>query len=143
MMIALPLALMVLAGNGLLDHFDPPTGILLTPVVVPLAVWLIAFARHCTPVPKAVLAAALISLHDISIKLYGGAMHDNAGQGIIHLFLFIALLVAFIILVAAVDQDKSAPPRARRMAKVVFLVLVAIHLGLTGDLGLGQCVNCY
>ncbi|QIL76188.1 hypothetical protein [Hymenobacter sp. HDW8] len=139
---ALSLDLLLLVCNSLNGHYNAPAGILYTPIVVPLVVWLIAFSRNRNPILKAVLSGCLISLHDISIKLYGGGMHDPQGQGVVHLFLFIALLPSFLILVAAVDQDGSTKPKVRRVAKLLFVVLVGIHLVVTSDLGAGQCINC-
>ncbi|TGE27442.1 hypothetical protein [Hymenobacter metallicola] len=132
------LALGLVVANVLADHFFAPWGILLTPVVAGGAVRLVAFTRPGYPLLQAALSAALIALHDCGIKLFGGGTHDTEGQGFVHVFLFFGLLVAFLVLVAAIDQQQASTRLVRRLAKFLFVALLMVHLALTANLGLGS-----
>ncbi|RYU78115.1 hypothetical protein [Hymenobacter persicinus] len=143
LLVALPLGLALLGGLGLGDHYGETTCLLLAPLLIPVAVWLIAFCRQPGPLTKAFLSAAIIALYDLSIKLYGGGSHDAEGQGAFHFLLLLGSLPSFLVLVAALDQQQSGTRRRRRVAKVLFLALLLLHLGLTANLGLGRCINCY
>lgn len=131
------LALTIVVTNVLADQYYAPLGILLTPVVVVAAVRLVAYTRPAWPLLQAGLSVALISLHDCGIKLLGGGTHDAEGQGFIFVFLFFSLLPAFLVLVAALDQDPTTTRPRRRMAKLLFVALIVLHLALTEKLGLG------
>ncbi|UOQ53688.1 hypothetical protein [Hymenobacter cellulosivorans] len=141
--VAFLVGLVLLGGLSLGDHNGIFTCLLVAPLFIPAAVWLVAFCRRPSPLLKATLAAVLISLYDISIKLYGAGSHDAEGKGLFHFLLLLGILPAFLVLVAALDQQQSGTRRRRRVAKVLFLALLFVHLALTSDLGMGRCVSCY
>ena len=140
---ALPLTLALVASNACFDHFGAPSGIFLTPVVIVLAVWLISFCHGQAPMTKTLLSVTLISLNDLGIKLWGGGMHDLEGRGFVSLFLFVGAVPAFLILTAGISRDKQRQKTAKRAAILLFPVLLLLHLCLTNDLGMGECINCY
>ncbi|PJJ53263.1 hypothetical protein [Hymenobacter chitinivorans] len=141
--VAFVLALALLGGLSLGNHYGINVCLLFGPVLIPVAVWLVAFSRAPEPLVKALLSATLISLYDVSIKLYGAGSHDDEGQGLFHFLLLLGILPAFLLLVAALDQQQSGTRWRRRLAKLLFLSLLFAHLELTPNLGLGRCINCH
>ncbi|WP_035566302.1 hypothetical protein [Hymenobacter sp. IS2118] len=132
----------LIAANVMLNHYSAPNGIVMTPVVVFIGVYALSLTRRLRPFWLVLLAAGVVSIHDIGIKLYGGAMHDLEGQGFIFAFLFLGLIPSYLRLVSTVSNNKHARKSEIRWALLLFPVLILIHLSVTDDLGLGRCVNC-
>jgi len=65
--------------NGLIGHFFPPFGILLTPVLIIFISLLISFNKKISGILKSLILVFLIILNDVLIKLYCGGRHDSEG----------------------------------------------------------------
>jgi|GEM_PF-2113704 len=130
-------ALGLAVGNNVLGHFAAPSGILLTPIVVVLAATLIGTVQaDGWLIPKVLLTAAVISVHDVGTKLYAGGVHDNEGAGFMHLFLFLGLLPAYAALLYCIWQDQRAPRWHKLVAGALFPLLMGLHLSCFARLGL-------
>lgn len=137
--IALGLALLIIILNGLLGHFFPPNSIFLTPIILTITSILVCFATKNIPIVFiSILTISFVVLNDIFIKLYAGGIHDNEGQDFITLFLFIGLLPACGVLIAAIFKRKEEGLINKIIAMVLFFGFTAIHLQLFGNLGLGR-----
>ena len=79
-----------------------------------------------------------MALNDISIKLYSGGTHDNEGLAWVHLLLFIGLVPTFGILLTTILKRKEERLTKRIIAIVLFVGLIAGHLQLFSNLGLGR-----
>ena len=127
----------VVITNGLISHYLPPTGILLTPVILIIVAFLICFGTGTmNAIWKSILVFGLIGFHDILIKLYSGGTADSEGQGVIHLFLFIGLVPAFGVLLTSVFRQKQETLKDKIVACLIFPALMSVHLYLFSRLGL-------
>jgi len=137
--IALALATLTVILNGFIGHFFAPNGIMLTPIVLTITTSLVCFG---TKNIKSILLSALtylfVALNDISIKLYSGGSHDNEGLGWIHMLLFVGLLPTFGILLATIFRNKQETLTNKIITLVMFVGLIAGHLQLFSNLGLGR-----
>jgi hypothetical protein len=136
---ALGLATLTVILNGLIGHFFAPNGIMLTPIVLTITTSLVCFG---TKNIKVILLSALtylfMALNDISIKLYSGGSHDSEGLGWIHMLLFVGLLPTFGILLATIFRNKQETLTNKIIALIMFVGLIAGHLQLFSNLGLGR-----
>jgi hypothetical protein len=136
---ALGLATLTVISNGLIGHFLAPSGIMLTPIVLTITTSLVCFG---TKNFKTILISALtylfVALNDISIKLYSGGSHDSEGLGWIQMLLFIGLLPTFGILLVTIFRNKQETSANKIIAVVIFVGLIAGHLQLFNNLGLGR-----
>ena len=129
----------VIVVNLILDHFFAPTGLMLTPVALTISTAIIVFGTvKLRPIILTVIILGLIILHDIGIKLYGGGTHDGAGQGWIHLMLFIGLVPAYILTLIGIFRSKRAQLTEKIISLLIFPLILAGHLYLFTDLGLGR-----
>lgn len=137
--IALGIATLTVILNGLIGHFFAPNGIMLTPIVLTITSSLICFGtKNIRVIFISILTYLFVALNDISIKLYSGGTHDNEGLGWVHLLLFVGLVPTFGILLSSVlkrDDEKSIN---KIVAIILFVGLIAIHLQLFNNLGLGR-----
>ncbi len=137
--IALGIATLTVILNGLIGHFFAPNGIMLTPIVLTITSSLICFGtKNIRVIFISILTFLFVALNDISIKLYSGGTHDNEGLGWVHLLLFVGLVPTFGILLSSVlkrDDEKSIN---KIVAIIIFVGLIAIHLQLFSNLGLGR-----
>jgi len=132
-------ALMIIVINLLIAHFLAPFGLMLTPVILIIISSLICFeAKDLKPITRSLLLVALISLHDIGIKLYSGGSHDSKGLGIVHLLLFIGLIPSNILLITSIYQDKKNKWTEKILAIIIFPIIVTGYLYLFSELGLGR-----
>jgi hypothetical protein len=136
---ALGLATLTVFLNGLIGHFFAPNGIMLTPIVLTITTSLVCFG---TKNIKIILLSALtylfVALNDISIKLYSGGSHDSEGLGWIHMLLFVGLLPTFGILLTTIFRNKQETLTNKIIALIMFVGLIAGHLQLFSNLGLGR-----
>jgi hypothetical protein len=136
---ALGLATLTVFLNGLIGHFFAPNGIMLTPIVLTITTSLVCFG---TKNIKIILLSALtylfVALNDISIKLYSGGSHDSEGLDWIHMLLFVGLLPTFGILLATIFRNKQETLTNKIIALIMFVGLIAGHLQLFSNLGLGR-----
>lgn len=131
------LCAIIVITNALSGHFLAPSGILLTPFVVIAITSLIAFrTKNLRLVTKSILVFLLISLNDISLKLFAGGMHDGQGLGWMHFMLFLGLLPSFIILLISILANELILSKV--LALLLFPSLIALHLYFFNDLGLGR-----
>lgn len=137
--IALGIATLTVILNGLIGHFFAPNGIMLTPIILTITSSLICFGtKNIRVIFISILTFLFVALNDISIKLYSGGTHDNEGLGWVHLLLFVGLVPTFGILLSSVlkrDDEKSIN---KIVAIILFVGLIAIHLQLFSNLGLGR-----
>lgn len=137
--IALGIATLTVILNGLIGHFFAPNGIMLTPIILTITSSLICFGtKNIRVIFISILNFLFVALNDISIKLYSGGTHDNEGLGWVHLLLFVGLVPTFGILLSSVlkrDDEKSIN---KIVAIILFVGLIAIHLQLFSNLGLGR-----
>jgi hypothetical protein len=125
--------------NIIIDHLFAPTGMMLTPIILTLGSFLIAFMTiNIKPIWKSILIFGLVVLHDVGIKLYGGGSHDSEGQGWIHLLLFIGLLPTFGILMTTILRDKNESILNLVISISIFPILIFIYLHFFSDLGIGR-----
>ena len=136
---ALVLAILTVILNGFIGHFFAPNGIMLTPIVLLITTSLICFGtKNVKPIFISILTYLFVALNDISIKLYSGGSHDSEGLGWIHMLLFIGLLPTFGILLAAIFNSKEVTLTNKIIAVFLFVGLIAVHLQLFRNLGLGR-----
>ena len=127
---------LVLVSNIIVGHFLPPTGILITPVIISGMVALIVFPDSgLNIIEKSVLSYLYIGLNDIGIKFFSGGRHDMEGLGWIHMLLFIGLVPCFIILLIGVFRDMDSSIRLKILSMTVFVLLIYVHLQIFGTLG--------
>ena len=125
--------------NIIIDHLFAPIGMMLTPYILTIIAFLIAFmTKNISSFWKSILTFGLVAFHDIGIKLYGGGSHDIEGQGWIHVLLFIGLLPTFGILVTSIILDKQVTNLNKIIAILVFPSLISIYLYFFSNLGLGR-----
>jgi hypothetical protein len=136
---ALVLAILTVILNGFIGHFFAPNGIMLTPIVLLITTSLICFGtKNFKPIFISILTYLFVALNDISITLYSGGSHDSEGLGWIHMLLFIGLLPTFGILLAAIFNSKEVTLTNKIIAVFLFVGLIAVHLQLFRNLGLGR-----
>ncbi|ALJ00726.1 hypothetical protein [Rufibacter tibetensis] len=138
MNIRITIAFILVIANILFAHSFAPTGMMLTPVLLIIVTTLVCFkVTSINPIPLSLITYGLIALHDIGIKLYSGGSHDSQGLGWVHLLLFLGLVPSYVILVNSIFKDKELNRIEKLTAVFLFPVLIAGHLLLFGDLGLG------
>jgi hypothetical protein len=136
---ALGLATFTVILNVLIGHFFAPNGITLTPIVLIITTSLVCFGtKNIKLIFISVLTYLFVALNDILIKLYSGGTHDTVGLGWIHLLLFFGLVPTFGILLVRVFRSKKEAMTNKIVALILFIVLIAGHLQLFSDLGLGR-----
>lgn len=136
---ALGYATLTVVINGIIGHFFAPNGIILTPIVLSITTSLVCFGTsHIKPVFISLLTYLFVALNDILIKLYSGGFHDGQGLGWILILLFVGLLPTTAILLAAIFKSKEDTLINKIMALLLFAGLIAGHLHLFGNLGLGR-----
>lgn len=136
---ALGLATLTVVLNGLIGHFFAPNGIMLTPIVLTITTSLVCFGtKNIKIIFISALTYLFVALNDISIKLYSGGSHDNEGLGWVHLLLFVGLVPTFGILLATVLKHKEETVTNKIIAVVLFIGLIAGHLQIFSNLGLGR-----
>jgi hypothetical protein len=136
---ALGLATLTVILNGLVGHFFAPNGILFTPIVLTITTSLICFGtKNFRVIFISILTFIFVALNDISIKLYSGGSHDNEGLGFVHLLLFVGLVPTFGFLLYSILQHKEEKYINKIVAIILFVGLIATHLELFSDLGLGR-----
>jgi hypothetical protein len=136
---ALGLATLTVILNGFIGHFFAPNGIMLTPIVLTITTSLVCFGtKNIKTIFISLLTYLFIALNDISIKLYSGGSHDSEGLGWIHMLLFVGLLPTFGILVATIFRNKQETLTNKIIAFALFIGLIALHLQLFNNLGLGR-----
>lgn len=129
----------VIIFNLLLGHFFAPTGMMLTPVALTLSTAVIVFGtNNLRPTILTSIILGLIILHDIGLKLFAGGMHDGPGQGWLHLMLFMGLVPAYILTVIGVFRNKQAQLTEQVLSLLIFPLIMAGHVYLFSDLGLGR-----
>lgn len=136
---AIGLATLTVIVNGFIGHFFAPNGIMLTPIVLTITTSLVCFGtKNIKIIFISALTYLFIALNDISIKLYSGGSHDSEGLGWIHMLLFVGLLPTFGILLTTIFRSKEEPLTNKIIALVLFVGLIAGHLQLFSNLGLGR-----
>lgn len=136
---ALGLATSTVILNGLIGHFFAPNGILLTPVVLTITTSLVCLGtKNIKVILISTLTYLFVALNDISIKLYSGGSHDQEGLVWIHALLFIGLIPTFGILLTRSFRQKDEKLINKLLAVGLFIGLIALHLQLFGNLGLGR-----
>lgn len=135
----LGIATLIVILNGLIGHFFAPSGIMLTPIVLIVTTSLVCFGtKNIRSIFISILTFLFIALNDISIKLYSGGMHDFEGLGFIHMFMFIGLVPASGILLVSILKKKNENSINKILAIVLFAGLIAVHLQLFSNLGIGR-----
>ena len=135
----LGLATLTVILNGLIGHFFAPSGIMFTPIVLTITTSLVCFGtKNIKVIFISALTYLFVALNDISIKLYSGGSHDSEGRGWIHMLLFVGLLPTFGILLATIIRHKEETLTNKIIALVLFVGLIAGHLQLFSNLGLGR-----
>jgi len=135
--ISITIATILVITNGLIGHFLPPNGIMLTPVVLIATTSLVCFGtKNLNVIFMSILTYAFIALNDILIKLYSGGTHDSEGSTWILLFLFIGLIPSFIILLIAILTRVDEKPSTKLFGIGFFIALGCLHFQAFGDLGL-------
>lgn len=137
--LALGLAAITVIINALIGHFFAPNGISFTPIVLTITTCLVCFGtKNIKVIGISLLTFLFVSLNDILIKLYSGGTHDKEGLGFVHAFLFIGLLPAGGILLATILKRKGEGIIPKIIAVLLFVGLLALHLQLFENLGLGR-----
>lgn len=125
--------------NVLIGHFFAPNGIMFTPIVLLSISSIIWFGNNnLTLIQKSIFLAALISFHDIGIKLFSGGRHDSQGLGWTHAMLLIGLIPTFVILIGGIVKDKNEIRKNKWIAFLLFPIIISIHFYLFLDLGIGR-----
>lgn len=133
------LATLTVIVNGFIGHFFAPNGIMLTPIVLTITTSLVCFGtKNIKTILISLLTYLFVALNDISIKLYSGGSHDSEGLGWVHLLLFVGLLPTFGILLTKIFRSKEETLTNKIIAVFIFVGLIAGHLQLFGNLGLGR-----
>ncbi|MCC5915749.1 MAG: hypothetical protein JJU02_00325 [Cryomorphaceae bacterium] len=129
----------VIFVNLLLAHFFAPKGMMLTPIALTISTGIIVFSSEKTrPIFLTLKILGLIILHDIGLKLYSGGTHDKPGLGWLHVMLFIGLVPAYILTIIGIFRNKQAQWTEKIVSLLIFPLIIAVHLYLFSDLGLGQ-----
>ncbi|TAE80504.1 MAG: hypothetical protein EAY81_10375 [Bacteroidetes bacterium] len=136
---ALGLATLTVILNGFIGHFFAPNSIMLTPIVLTFTTSLVCFGtKDIKIISISALTYLFVGFNDILIKLYSGGRHDKEGLGWILLLLFIGLIPAFGILLTTIIRNKQEILTNKVIAVVIFVGLIAGHLLLFSNLGLGR-----
>lgn len=105
------MALAVVIANGYIGHYFAPDGITYTPLVIGITSCLVTLAtKGLTPIWKGIFTFIFIALNDVSLKLYAGGTHDDEGEAILQMMLFLGLIPAIGFLIASNGRDKVATP---------------------------------
>lgn len=137
--ISLTAAVALVIFNIVLGHFLPPFHILFTPFVVSIATLLVVGAlKETYSVWTSVVSYALIATNDCGIKLHGGGMHDDAGQGWINAFLLIGFGCSFIIILFTSFNNKKSSLLIKILSVLLFALLGCMHIYLFSRLGVGR-----
>lgn len=127
---------LVLLINSIIGHFLPPTGILITPVIISVMIGLIVFTDNgLNIIEKSVLSYLYIGLNDIGIKLFSGGKHDMEGIGWIHMMLFIGLVPCFIMLLVGTFRNKDSSIQLKILSVIIFVLLIYVHFEIFETLG--------
>ncbi len=133
------IAVGVVIVNLFLGHFFAPTGMMLTPVALTAGTAIIVFGyNNLKPIFMTLIVLGLIILHDIGLKLYSGGKHDIEGLGWLHLMLFIGLVPTYILIIVGIFRNKQAKKNEKIISVLIFPLIMAGHLYLFSDLGLGR-----
>jgi hypothetical protein len=128
----------LLIFNLFIGHYFAPTGILLTPVILTICAWTIAFRTSGLNIMlKTICIFCCVGLNDIFIKLYSGGTHDREGLGWIHALTLIGLIPTFGILIKTILEDKAAS-KIKIASVILFPTLLTIYYYFFMDLGLGR-----
>ncbi|WP_132036896.1 hypothetical protein [Flavobacterium circumlabens] len=125
--------------NIIIDHLFAPIGLILTPIILIIVSFLIAFQTYkIKPIWKSILTFGLVALHDIGIKLYGGGSHDIEGQLWVHMLLFIGLFPTFGILLTSILRDGNESVLNLVISALIFPILIFTYLHFFSELGIGR-----
>jgi len=128
---------LILLLSVIVGRFLPPTGILITPLVISLMTGLIIFTDNSFSILiKSVLSYLFIGLNDIGIKLFAGGLHDKEGIGWIHTLLFIGLIPCFVMLLIGIFRDKNSTTWIKALSILIFTLLIYVHLEIFETLGI-------
>lgn len=129
----------IIIVNLLLGHFFAPTGMMLTPIALTISTSLVVFgSKKLRPILLTLIILGLIILHDIGLKLYAGGTHDGPGLGWMNLMLFIGLVPTYILTIVGIFRNKPAKLTEKIISLLIFPLIIAGHLYLFSDLGLGR-----
>jgi hypothetical protein len=129
----------VIILNLILGHFFAPTGMMLTPVALIIATVIVVFTtKKLRPIYITQTVLGLIILHDIGLKLYSGGTHDREGFGWLHLMLFLGLVPSYILTIIGIIRNKQTNWTEKILSILIFPLVIAGHLYLFDDLGLGR-----
>ena len=132
-------ATVVIIVNLLHGHFFAPTGMMLTPIVLTISTSLIVFgSKKLRPTLLTLIILGLIIIHDIGLKLYAGGTHDGPGLGWMNLMLLIGVVPAYILTIIGIFRNNQAKLTEKIISLLVFPLIIAGHLYLFSDLGLGR-----
>jgi hypothetical protein len=132
------LGVSIVVFNIIIGHFFAPNGIMLTPFVILLIVWLLSNKSSYPPLVISVLSYILIALNDVGLKLYAGGKHDGEGGAWLVLMSAVGLVVAFFAIVGRIETQVTSQIRKQIVAVITFVALVYIHSHIFGNVGLGR-----
>ena len=127
-------AVILVVVNVLIGHFLPPSGIMLSPIVIVL-ITVFVLNLEVRVLVKSLVIGGLISLQDIGVKLFSGGTHDYEGLGWIHFMLLMGVTPSFLAIVYffAIDKDESVYKKI--FSALIFILLLVFHLSLFSELG--------
>lgn len=129
----------VIIANLFVGHLFAPTGMMLTPVILTIVTAIMVFAtKSPRPINMTMMILGLIILHDIGLKLYSGGTHDREGLGWLHLMLLFGLIPSYILTIIGIFRYKPGNWTEKIASTVIFPLIIAAHLYLFDDLGLGR-----
>lgn len=133
------LSFLIIMLNLIIGHFFAPNGIIFSPLaLIAITFAMVLGAKSLKPISLSAWITAFFVLHDVGIKLYAGGKHNNLGQGIIHLFLGIGLVFAYITLLVGIYKQKESSLVRKVIAALLLPVVMSIYLYFIDDLGIGR-----
>ncbi len=142
---AIPLFILltsILILSVIIGYLYPPSGIMYTPVVLSIMIWLVTFTNNGLNIlAKTIISYLCIGLNDIGIKLFAGGAHDWEGQGWIHMLLFIGLVPCSIMLAIGIFRDHKSTIWFKVLNILLFGLLIYLHLEIFKTFGITTNFN--
>lgn len=122
-------ACILVISNGIIDYYYRVFGTLLTPILLVIISFLIAFKLgNIGSITKAILLFGLIVLNDLLLQLSRLENRERDCFGISHIFLFIGLIPTFIILIKSIYRDKESNQLTKIIGALILPVFIPMYL---------------
>jgi len=126
----------LVCANLIFAHFTGFLGLILAVAIIPIAATIIIFSElKLKPFVMISVLFALISFHDIGIRLFSGGDHDALGQALVNLSFVGSVVPTGLILLSNFAVDKQVNWTRKLGAFLLFTLLIVFHFFVFKNLG--------